>query len=651
MQDIGTLQNRRSARVRRLKISRLGFVLLAATVLSFINAGSVLQRTSSFSRGSLGIFALQTVTEVALLWCTMAALVLPAAFNNRILKVWTLLLVGVGFLSSYYVVRLNVGIDMSVIRSILSTDQKEVVEFIDPLSLLLLVAVVGMTTAVLAITHIVPRYQVTGKVVLAPRLIGVLFLASALLLGVVSSHQAFEIDTRFFKTGLPRYSPLNLLVYGAKYGRHAWRTRQVIVQDISPQFALADTARGGEVVVIVLGESARSANFQLAGYDRPTNPRLSRESDLIFFKDVTACRTHTAEAIPCLFTRFGSAHLSFPVPEVSLISIFKRLGFQTKWYSMQAALDYDICQEAGICWVAIGTSGKQGSKGQRGGNVDEKLLPFLKSSLVERKQGRLLVVLHLLGSHAIYSERYPRAWAHYQPECKGAAYTCPPLDVVNSYDNSIRYTDHVLGEAIEMLRAENAILFFTSDHGESLGDLGVYGHGWPTSLAPKEQMKVPLAIWASPTFIANRKNDWANLRASASKAAASKSISHDYFFHTVLGCSGARSTLLRSDLNLCAGETYRGVSLPAIGAARQSSILASTGNMVRVGSGVSSRCGIAFSDYVRRHEATLSRRGSDCEKEPGPGSQCCLTTAKPASRDLIVDTSLLGNRNLLSNSN
>jgi KDO II ethanolaminephosphotransferase len=629
------LQSQPSSRVRRLQVSRLGFVLLAATVLSLINAGSVLQRTSSFSRASPGIFALQTAIEVALLWCTMAALVLPAAFNNRILKIWTLLLVGLGFISSYYVVRLNVGIDISVIRSILSTDQQEVVEFIDPLSVLLLVAVVASTIAVLATISIVPRYQATGKIVFAPRPIGVLSLTGALLLGVVSSHHAFgQIDaTQFFKTGLARYSPLNLLVYGVKYGRHAWRTRHVIVQDISPQFDLDDTARGGEVVVIVLGESARSANFQLAGYNRPTNPRLSRESDLIFFKDVTACRTHTAEAIPCLLTRFGNANLSFPITEVSLISIFKRLGFETKWYSMQAALDYDICQEAGICRVAIGTR-KQGSKGAVGGNVDEELLPFLKRSLAERKQGRLLVVLHLLGSHAVYSERYPRAWAHFRPECKGAAYACPPLDVVNSYDNSIRYTDHVLAEAIEMLRAENAILFFTSDHGESLGELGVYGHGWPTSLAPKEQMKVPLAIWASPQFIASRKDEWASLRTAASKAAASKSVTHDYFFHTVLGCSGVRSTLLRSDLNLCAND-----------------IIASTGNLVRVSSGVSSRCGIAFSDYVRRHQATLSRRGSDCEKEPGPASQCCWTTTKPASRDPIADISLLGNRNLLSNSN
>jgi glucan phosphoethanolaminetransferase (alkaline phosphatase superfamily) len=554
------LQNQPSSRVPRLQVSRLGFVLLAATFLSIINAGSVLQRTSSFSRASPGIFALQTVIEVALLWCTMAALILPAAFNNRILKIWTLLLVGLGFIASYYVFRLNVGIDISVIRSILSTDQQEVVEFIDPLSLLLLVAVVGATTALLAIISIVPRHQVTGKIVLAPRPIGVLSLTSALLLGVFSSHHAFgQIDaTQFFKTGLARYSPLNLLVYGVKYGRHAWRTRQVIVQDISPQFSLDDTARGGEVVVIVLGESARSANFQLAGYNRPTNPRLSRETDLIFFKDVTACRTHTAEAIPCLLTRFGSANLSFPIPEVSLISIFERLGFQTKWYSMQATFEgpvHDICQAAGICWVADRTSRKQESNGR-----DEKLLPFLKRSLVERKQDRLLVVLHLLGSHAVYSERYPRAWAYYQPECNGAAYTCPSLDVVNSYDNSIRYTDHVVGEAIEMLRAENAILFFTSDHGESLGELGVYGHGWPTSIAPKEQMKVPLAIWASPTFIANRKKEWTILRAAASKAAVSKSVTHDYFFHTVLGCSGVRSTLLRSDLNLCTDDTPKSVA-------------------------------------------------------------------------------------------
>ncbi len=493
----------------------------------------------------------------------MAVLILLAAFNNRILKIWTLVLVSLGFIASYYVARLNVGIDMSVIRSILSTDQEEVVEFIDPLSVLLLVAVVGMTAAALALTSIVPRHQLTGKIVLAPRPIGVLSLAGALILLVVSSHHAFgQVDaTQFFKTGLARYSPLNLLVYGAKYSRHAWRTRQVIVQDISPLFSLDDKHRGGEVVVIVLGESARSANFQLAGYDRPTNPRLSRESDLVFFKDVTACRTHTAEAIPCLLTRFGSAKLSFPITEVSLVSIFKRLGFQTKWYSMQASLDYDICQEADICLASIGTDGTQGSKNALGGNVDEKLLPFLKKSLAERNQGRLLIVLHMLGSHSVYSERYPRAWAQYQPECTGAAYTCPALDVVNSYDNSIRYTDYVVSQAIEMLRAENAILFFTSDHGESLGELGVYGHGWPTSVAPKEQMKVPLAIWASPTFIADRKDEWAGLRASALQAAASKSVTHDYFFHTVLGCSGVRSSLLRSDLNLCADDAERRVSL------------------------------------------------------------------------------------------
>jgi glucan phosphoethanolaminetransferase (alkaline phosphatase superfamily) len=113
----------------------------------------------------------------------------------------------------------------------------------------------------------------------------------------------------------------------------------------------------------------------------------------------------------------------------------------------------------------------------------------------------------------------------------------------------------VVGEVIEMLRAENAILFFTSDHGESLGELGVYGHGWPTSLAPREQMKVPLAIWASPKFIANQRNEWDSLRTSASKAAASNSVTHDYFFHTVLGCSGVRSKLLRSDLNLCADDS------------------------------------------------------------------------------------------------
>ena len=163
---------------------------------------------------------------------------------------------------------------------------------------------------------------------------------------------------------------------------------------------------------------------------------------------------------------------------------------------------------------------------------------------------------------------------------------------------------------------------------------------------------MPFAIWASPTFIANRQSEWTSLRAAASKAATSKSVTHDFFFHTVLGCSGVRSTLLRSDLNLCAGDIFRGASEVPVEAPGQPRAIASTDHLVRIGAGESSRCGMAFSDYVRRHEATLSRRGSDCEKESvAPGSQCCWTNTRPPSSSLIADMSLLGDRNLLSHSN
>jgi glucan phosphoethanolaminetransferase (alkaline phosphatase superfamily) len=355
---------------------------------------------------------------------------------------------------------------------------------------------------------------------------------------------------QFFRAGLPRYSPANLVVYGIEYGRDAWRNRDIVVRDISLQFSLERVASRGssEVVVIVIGESARVRNFQLAGYGRSTNPRLSRERDLIFFRDVTACRTHTVEAIPCLLTRLGAAELSIPVREVSLITILKRLGFDTKWLGMQGLgtrmqrrgnAVYRICQEAQLCKVSIKPNPYRDA-------LDEDVLPSLRKSIAKRKQGRLLIVIHLLGSHAKYYARYPPEWAIYQPECKKAAFACGHDQVINSYDNSILYTDHVLGEAIELLRKEKAILFFTSDHGESLGELAIYGHGWPRVLAPEEQMKVPMAIWATPSFIADHQGEWARLH-----QAASRSTSHDYFFHTVLGCLGVQSPLLRSELNLC----------------------------------------------------------------------------------------------------
>lgn len=137
--------------------------------------------------------------------------------------------------------------------------------------------------------------------------------------------------------------------------------------------------------------------------------------------------------------------------------------------------------------------------------------------------------------------------AHFKPECIGPPYSCSAGDRVNSYDNSIVYTDHVLAGVIALLRKQKAIMFFTPDHGESLGEYSIFGHGWPTTLAPKAQMEVPMVVWASRSFRKLHPGQIARLTA----AATGRPITHDNVFHTVLGCLGVESDLKRRDLDLC----------------------------------------------------------------------------------------------------
>ncbi len=119
--------------------------------------------------------------------------------------------------------------------------------------------------------------------------------------------------------------------------------------------------------------------------------------------------------------------------------------------------------------------------------------------------------------------------------------------MINSYDNSILYTDHVLAEIIELLRDRKAVLFYTPDHGESLGEKLFFGHGTPLLVAPREQMQVPIIVWMSERFQKDRGIRIADLRPRAGAPA----LTHDHFFHSVLGCLGISSPLLEPGLDVC----------------------------------------------------------------------------------------------------
>ncbi len=315
--------------------------------------------------------------------------------------------------------------------------------------------------------------------------------------------------------------------------------------------AHANTSRH-QLLFLVIGETARRADFELQGYSRATNPELSRLADVIYFDDVTSCGTATAVSLPCLFSDRGRREFDpDKVGETTnVLDMLVAAGVSVEWLDANSG-----CK--GVCTRVPHT---QFSGSQRGDPLcdgpycfDEVMLRDLDARLAKLDRDAV-VVFHQAGSHGpAYAQRYPQRFEVFKPACHSNQLDeCTPQMIVNAYDNSILYTDHNLAQQIAYLqhladRWDGALLY-VSDHGESLGEAGVYLHGMPFAFAPKEQKQVPMLMWLSRGFRASNSID-----ANCVRAKAHQPLSHDNVFHTVLGAMGVRTPLYREGLDITAG--------------------------------------------------------------------------------------------------
>lgn len=300
-------------------------------------------------------------------------------------------------------------------------------------------------------------------------------------------------------------------------------------------------------IILIIGESARIDHFSLGnGYNRETNPLLSKEKNLIYFKEVTACYPLTRVAVPCIITRATREDRKPSLNESSFIGIFKKLGFYTYWLGMQGALSaidapyIDLAKESNKI-ILPGTDVEQM-------NNDSVLLKFVKNFYKADNNRPNLLILHTIGSHFHYEDRYPVEFRKFTPTCAKKKFLssmnhCTQEELINSYDNSILYTDYFIKEIIDQMKDKNALVIYTSDHGESLGENGRFLHG---TYDAGEQVAVPMMIWASDQYISNYPLNFNKLQKSKNKK-----ILHDHIFHSILGCGGIISNIIDQNLNLC----------------------------------------------------------------------------------------------------
>lgn len=478
------------------------------------------------------------VTAVCLFIAVTALhfLLLSLVVNRWTAKpVLTVLLLGTA-LAVYYMNQYTVYLDSSMMRNILETDLKEARELLSLGLLVTLALYASVPITLLWRVRLRLRGWPRNLVVRLGWNVGALVIALAAIMPVfqdLSSTMRNHKELRYLITPGNYLFSLGRVIIGDS--RAASGPRQPVGLDA--QVAMRPDGSKPLLLVIVVGETARAANWGLNGYARQTTPELAG-LDVLNFSKVTACGSSTAVSLPCMFSAVGRRNYDERRirNSESLLHALNHAGIETLWRDNQSG-----CK--GVC---DGLPSERLDKsadpvlcdGER--CFDEILLQGLDAKIAG-SSGDMVIVLHQLGNHGpAYYRRYPEAYHRFQPACTNPDLRkCSREEIVNAYDNALLYTDHFLAQTIALLAAQHshdAAMLYISDHGESLGEQGVYLHGLPWLIAPSEQTEVPMVLWLSSGFAASRQIDTECLRARAAAP-----LNHDYLFHTVLGLLDVRT--------------------------------------------------------------------------------------------------------------
>ena len=335
------------------------------------------------------------------------------------------------------------------------------------------------------------------------------------------------------------------------------------------------SATAPEVYVMVVGETARAHNFSLYGYPRNTNPLLSKTPGIKAFPNVTTQSNTTHKSVPMLLSAASAEDFERLFHEKGILAAFKEAGFHTVFISNQlpnhSFIDF-LGEQADEHYFLKKEDALQGN------HYDEDLLQKLDeilpkadaSSSAHYRYRKLFVVLHTYGSHFNYQERYPRSFAYFKPDSRSEAKSENRRDLLNAYDNTIRYTDYILHGIIKRLQKWEGVqtktdgvydqptsaMLYTSDHGENIfdDDRHLFLHAAPK--ASDYELHVPFIIWTSEGFSKQYPDILKALGENRSKQVQS-SLSA---FHTMLGIGGIQ-THYRLDEYSVASDKYHPLKL------------------------------------------------------------------------------------------
>ncbi len=498
------------------------------------------------------------VLLAGMIMCVVAAVLSLFAWRLTLKPMITLMLLSTGF-ATYYMWMYGIVLDTSMVINVLQTDVREAK---DQLSVQLFFTVTALA--------VLPAYwlwhQPMSKLSWTQQIgRNVGLCVAAILLAVGGLQVIFQDFASLMRNhtqlrhqinplnGVNAFLQLTVITSNKEKG-----PLQPIGGDATVPHHNQSANHKPPLLVLVVGETARSQNFSINGYSRVTNPLLAKEQ-ITSYTRVTSCGTSTAESLPCMFSHLNrSAFTSRRNDYENLLDVLQRAGYAVLWIDNQSG-----CKGQCDRIPHVNTANLKDPEHCSSGECRDTIMLARAEAEIgklpaERRTRGTVLVMHQMGSHGpAYFKRTSAEFKKFTPECTDTSLAqCEREHIVNAYDNTIVQTDFFLSRVITWLKSQEGThataMLYVSDHGESLGEKNIYLHGLPYRVAPPEQTTVPMITWLSPQF-----EQRSRVSTQCLQSQRDKPLSHDHLFHSVLGMLSVKTSVYQSDLDIlsaCAGR-------------------------------------------------------------------------------------------------
>ena len=523
--------------------NQYGLILIISALLTmFYNFSFFKNVIQSYPLNGLNIIYVISVGITLFLFILFLLTLFASKYTTKPMLIFILI---VSSFTAYFMDTYHIIIDYGMIQNSLQTNLNESLDLLS-IELLLYFLILGLLPSyyiyITPITYISLKQELFSKLKLS-------ILSLILIIIVLLSFGQFY--TSFFrehKTLKYHANPSYWLFSIINYAKKSLINGKITVKPLGKDALIYENPEiKKELVILVVGEATRADRFSLNGYKRETNPLLKKE-DVINFSNVSSCGTSTAHSVPCMFSIYTKDEYDYKkgittenvldvlthTKDVNVLwrdnnSDSKNVALRIQYEDYKTSKTNTICEEDEC--------------------RDEGMIIGLDDYIQKSKGKDILIILHQMGNHGpAYYKRYPKRFEKFTPVCKtNQLEKCTQEEVSNAYDNAILHTDYFLSEVINFLKpyskTHETAMIYMADHGESLGENGLYLHGLPYFMAPSTQTHVASLMWFGDEF----KNEF---NINKLKQNATQTFSQDNLFHTLLGIFEVETEVYNKNMDI-----------------------------------------------------------------------------------------------------